>query len=488
VCVVFVLKMKTAFVVFAVVALAAICAAEDSKVVVLNKDNFDKIVNEAETILVKFYAPWCGHCKHLAPEYIKAAETLAKDGDNIILAEVNAEDETELAQRFEVHGYPTLYVFHKGKKSDYHGPRDADGIVKYIRAQAGPAAKPLANEEEIQKFMGRMEDVKFIAYTKEDSSVGKVYIKLAESMRDDFSFAITAPTDARKDKIVAFRNFDKEEKEVEYSGKDNLDTLRKWVQEVSVPLAGVYDDNTRSRYGDLPILFLYSKVDAKNDPAGLRYMLNRLRPVAKEFQGKLNFVAADSSDRYFHEMGMTSDVKYQVAIRDGEKLYKSSIKGDKLVKDDIKAFAQSFVDGKVEQYIKSEEVPARAKSGEVEVIVGKTFDEIITNTETDTFIAAYAPWCGHCKALLPTWEKLAQTHNVDGSKVRFAKIDATNNFVPDTFEVRGYPSIFWVPAGKGTAPVKYEGGRDESDFETYIKEHMSKKSKPLAFAEEKKEL
>jgi len=479
--------MKAIFV-FALVALAALCAAEDSKVVVLNKDNFDKVVNEAETILVKFYAPWCGHCKHLAPEYIKAAEILEKDGEGVILAEVNAEEETDLAHRFDVHGYPTLYVFHKGEKFDYKGPREANGIVKYMRAQAGPAAKPLATEEDLTKFLGRMEDIKFVAFTKADSSVGKEYAKLANALRENYLFAITDPTDARKDKIVAFRSFGTEEKEVEYTGKNKVDDIRKWVQEVSVPLAGVYDDDTKSRYGALPILFLYSKVSASNDPAGLRYILNRLRPVAKEFKGKLNFVAADNSDRNFDEMGFDKDVKYQVAIQDGEKLYKSDIK--ELNKDKIKEFAQLFVDGKAEQYIKSEEVPAPVKAGEVEVVVGKTFEKTITKTETDTFIVAYAPWCGHCKALLPTWEKLAEKYNVDGSKVRVAKIDATNNFVPSNFEVRGFPSIFWVPAGKGTSPLKYEGGRELDDFENYIKKHASKKSAALSFpaAEEKKEL
>jgi len=445
-------------------------------------------VNEAETILVKFYAPWCGHCKHLAPEYIKAAEILDKDGEGVILAEVNAEEETDLAHRFDVHGYPTLIVFHKGEKSEYKGPREANGIVKYMRAQAGPATKPLKDEAELMKFVGRSEDIKFVAFTKADSSIGKTFAKVANGLREKYLFGIADPTDERKDKIIAFRNFGTEEKEVEYTGKNNLDTIRKWILEVSVPLAGVYDENTRDRYGALPIFFCYSTVSAANDPAGLRYILNRLRPVAKEFKGKLNFVAADKSDRNFDEMNMDREQKYQFAIQDNDKLYKSTI--TTLNKEEIKAFAQLFLDGKAEQYIKSEEIPDAAKSGEVEVVVGKTFENIVTKTETDTLIVAYAPWCGHCKALLPTWEKLADKYNVEGSKLRVAKIDATNNFVPKAFEVRGFPSIFWVPAGKGTTPLKYEGGREMEDFEKYIKKHATKSSKPLSFAPaaEKEEL
>jgi len=477
--------MKSIFL-LTVLALAVFCAAEDSKVVVLTKDNFDKVVNEAETCLVKFYAPWCGHCKHLAPEYIKAAEILEKDGEGVILAEVDATVETDLANRFEVHGYPTLYVFHKGVKSEYKGPREADGIVKYMRAQAGPAAKALADAEALEKFLAREDDVKFVAFTKESSSVGKTFNKAANTLRENFLFGIAPATAERTDKIVAFRNFAAEEKEVVYAGKEDPEELRKWIQEVSVPLAGLYDFSKKDRYGALPIFFVYSKVSAENDPAGLRYILNRLRPVAKEFQGKLHFVAADRSDPNFMEMNLDKEQKFQIAIVDGEKLYKSDL--TTLKKEDLKAFAQLFVDGKAELYIKSEEVPAAAKAGEVQVVVGKTFEEMVTKTETDTMIVAYAPWCGHCKALLPTWEKLAEKYNVDGSNVRIAKIDATSNFVPGAFEVRGFPSIFFVPAGKGDKPQKYDGNREMEDFEKYIKKHATKNSKPLSFTEDKKEL
>jgi len=481
--------MKSIFL-FAVLALAVLCAAEDSKVVKLTKANFDSVVNEADTILVKFFAPWCGHCKHLAPEYIKAAEVLAKDGEGVILAEVDATEETDLANRFDVHGYPTLYVFHKGVKSEYKGPREADGIVKYMRAQAGPAAKPLADADALQKFIAREDDVKFVAFTKESSSLGKTFGKAANTLRENYLFGITPATAERTDVIVAFRNFNAEDKEIVYAGKNDAEDLRKWIQEVSVPLAGLYDRSTKSRYGSLPIFIAFSKVSAENDPAGLRYILNRLRPVAKEFQGKLHFVAADRSEMYFQEMNLDKDQKFQVAIVDGEKMYKSEL--TTLKKDDLKAFAQLFVDGKAPVYIKSEDVPEPAKAGQVEVVVGKTFDEIVTKTETDTMIVAYAPWCGHCKALLPTWEKLAEKYNVAGSSVRIAKIDATNNFVPSAFEVRGFPSIFWVPAGKGEKPEKYEGGREMDDFEKFIKKHASKKSKALSFdevkEEEKKEL
>ena len=101
--------------------------------IVLNGQNFDDLVLGSKDIwMVEFYAPWCGHCKNLEPEWNQAATKLK---GQVKLGKVDATVESALAQRFGVSGYPTIKVFDYGEgKTDskakaYDGARDAAAIV-----------------------------------------------------------------------------------------------------------------------------------------------------------------------------------------------------------------------------------------------------------------------------------------------------------------------------------------------------------------------
>ncbi|OVA02564.1 Thioredoxin [Macleaya cordata] len=110
-----------------------------SSVVVLTENNFDEVVlDETKNVLVEFYAPWCGHCKNLAPIYEKVA-TAYKVEEDVVIANLDADKYKYLAEKYGVSGYPTLKFFPKGNKAgeDYDGGRDVDDFVTFINEKCG---------------------------------------------------------------------------------------------------------------------------------------------------------------------------------------------------------------------------------------------------------------------------------------------------------------------------------------------------------------
>jgi len=120
-------------------SLAWASLARGESVVKLTAANFDELI-QGDLMLVKFYAPWCGHCKAMAPAYEEAARQLSTLAQPIVLGDVDATKDPDIAQSQHIQGYPTLKIFRRGVASDYAGPRDADGIVKHMKEQAGSGA------------------------------------------------------------------------------------------------------------------------------------------------------------------------------------------------------------------------------------------------------------------------------------------------------------------------------------------------------------
>ncbi|KZV19473.1 protein disulfide-isomerase like 2-1 [Dorcoceras hygrometricum] len=179
-------------------------ASIPSSVVVLTSDNFNEIVlDEKKDVLVEFYAPWCGHCKNLAPTYEKVAAAFNLEED-VVIANVDADKYKDLAEKYGVSGYPTLKFFPKNNKAgeDYDGGRDLDDFITFINEKCGTsrdgkgqltskAGVVEALSSLVKEFIGgNSEEKKAVLKRIEDEAekltgsaarYGKIYLKAAKS-------------------------------------------------------------------------------------------------------------------------------------------------------------------------------------------------------------------------------------------------------------------------------------------------------------------
>jgi protein disulfide-isomerase A1 len=421
------------------------------------------------------FAPWCGHCKALAPEYETAATTL-KEKD-IALVKVDCTEEQDLCQEYGVEGYPTLKVFRGPENiSPYGGQRKADSLISYMTKQALPAVSDVTKAS-IEEFK-TADKVVLIAYlAADDKASNETFTSVANGLRDNYLFgatndaALAKAEGVKQPGLVLYKSFD-DGKDV-FTEKFDAEAIKDFVQVASTPLIGEVGPETYSGYmaAGLPLAYIFAETPEEREE-----FAKELKPLALKHKGKVNFATIDAKSFGQHAGNLNLKVGTwpAFAIQKTEKNEKYPYDQDKKITEkDIGTFVDDFLAGKVEPSIKSEPIPE--SQGPVNVVVAKNYKDIVIDNDKDVLLEFYAPWCGHCKALAPKYEELGELYATDefSKLVTIAKVDATANDVPD--EIQGFPTIKLFPAGKKDSPVDYTGSRTIEDLVQFIKDNGSHK-------------
>jgi len=224
---------------------------EEENVLVLTTSNFEEAVTTNKYLLVEFYAPWCGHCKSLAPEYAKAAGLLREEGSEIRLAKVDATVQSELGERFKVKGYPTLKFFIDGTPLEYGGGRTSDEIVQWLKKKSGPAAVTLTTVEELTKFQNDNEVAVLGLFDSLDNSNVALFNAVAKTV-DSVSFGITTEAAlsahlkvSGSQSVVLFKKFD--EGRNDFTGEFSEEEIKKFVHANQLALISEFNQETAQK-------------------------------------------------------------------------------------------------------------------------------------------------------------------------------------------------------------------------------------------------
>ncbi|KAJ9647265.1 protein disulfide-isomerase precursor [Coniosporium tulheliwenetii] len=458
--------MRTAAV-FGLAALAAGAIASD--VHDLKQDTFKSFIEEHNLVLAEFFAPWCGHCKALAPEYEEAATQL-KEKD-IPLAKVDCTEEAELCSSYGVEGYPTLKIFRgPDNVSPYSGQRKAQAIISYMTKQAMPAVSVL-DSKTLPDFKTADKVVLIGYFAADDKSSNETFSSVAEGLRDSFLFgatndaALAKAEGVKQPAIVLYKTFD--EGKNTFTDKFSKSAIEDFAKVASVPLVGEVGPETYAGYmaAGIPLAYIFAETPEEREE-----LAAALKPVAQKHKGKINIATIDATAFGQHAGNLNLEIGNwpAFAIQDTQKNQKFPYtQGQKLTEAAIGKFVDDFLAGKIEPSIKSEPIPEK-NDGPVTVIVAHNYKDIVLDDSKDVLVEFYAPWCGHCKALAPKYEELGSLY-ASHPNIVIAKVDATANDVPE--EIQGFPTIKLYAAGRKSEPVEYTGSRTVEDLANFIKEN-----------------
>jgi len=392
------------------------------------------------------------------------------------IAKVDATEHTSLAERYEIKGFPTLYWFVDGERSEYTGGRTTDTIVSWITKKSGPPAEHVKCDD--VKKVTESEKLSSVYFGEKAGEMYDTFLKAA-SKNDNMKFFeadkdCAAEHGAAAPGVSIFRSFD--ESPVHYSGSADSAELDNWTDMSSIPTIITFSEDYIEPIfgkGRQAIVFFSNEQGSE--------LHKKFADAAKELKGDVLFVESGTQDgiqqRLAEFVGMDASQTPSIRLLNpGEEMRKYAYTEDikEMTTESIKKFIDEVLSGKIRPHLKSEAIPAN--DGPLTTLVGDNWADIVMDENKDVLVKYYAPWCGHCKKLAPIWDELADSVK-DMDDLVIAKFDATANEV-EGLGVKGYPTLKWYPKGDKSG-LDYDGGRELPDFTKFLSENSSayKKSK-----------
>ncbi|KDP45096.1 hypothetical protein JCGZ_18538 [Jatropha curcas] len=217
---------------------------DENDVVVLTDKNFSDFVNQNQYVMLKFYALWCYWSRKLAPEYAAAA-TMVKGSNKAVLAKIDATHELELARKFKIHGYPTMYFLAGGvQKIPYYGERTRDAVASWVNQKINNVVQNLTTREEAKYILrekslivlGFLENLE-VQDSKELAAVSEMHfdVNFYQTSNGDVAKLFHIDEQIKRPALVTLKKEDRDHIHFGYEGEFTRSSIADFVSTYKLP-------------------------------------------------------------------------------------------------------------------------------------------------------------------------------------------------------------------------------------------------------------
>jgi len=397
---------------------------------ILTKDNYHSETSQGSHF-VMFYAPWCGHCKRLHPIWNELAEKYndEQERDFVTIGKVDCTVDTDLCSEQDISGYPTLKLFNNGDLSNgvrYRGKREIPAFDKFLADNV----KSVAEEEEKENAVEEEAE-------EEDDDVAVPPAAAKVDIEDGLAKLTVDTFDAHVGQGVHFIKF-----------------FAPWCGHCQ-RMAPAWDQLAKALEDDDHVSI--GRVDCTLD----RDLCST--HGVRGYPTLLLFVNGMKDEKY--QGGREFQELFAYASKQGEKHANAKLNAKEIV-------PQLGGDREFAPVPAEPELDIQVKEPKQSVLVlgEDNFDAAVADALV--FVKFYAPWCGHCRNMAPTWEELANKYSSQ-SGVKIAKVDCTEERgLCSRHSVNGYPTLLLFNAGIKIA--EFEESRSLDSLSAFVERHRGK--------------
>ncbi|CAI0474670.1 unnamed protein product [Linum tenue] len=398
----------------------------------LNSDSSNRVISENDFVLVLGYAPWDTRSAEIMPQFAEAANKLKELGSPIVMAKLDAERYPKAASALQIRGFPTLLLFINGTSQAYTGGFTGALVVKNL--------------------------LKSLIFTKK---TGDPVIRV-NSVAEAEKFLETYH-------IYVLGLFDK------FEGSDYEGFVKAAISDNGIQFVEVGDHGVaKVLFPDIKLTsnfvgLVKSEAERFTTYEGVFEMDKILEFLAyNKFPLVTRLTELNSASVY------SSPIKLQVMVFGRDNDFERLIEPLQQVARKLKSkdFCLGLLHGSYPPYYKSQPVPDN-KNATVQVVVGKTFDELVLSSPKKILLEIFTPWCINCETTSKQVEKLAK-HFKGSDSLVVARIDASANEHPK-LQVADYPTLLLYPEDDKANPIKLSTKSSGKDLAATINKHLKSK-------------